>query len=308
MRRLTTEDYKKRVYDKHGDEYTVLGEYRTSKDFIKVRHNTCGKVYDTVAEYLYSGGCEDCGYLKTKTSQRHTTGMFKEYVLSAEGSEYKVLGEYVNNTTKIKILHESCGSEYLVTPRDFKSGRRCPECKGERISKGVNKDHAHFLKILGDSLSEDYEILTEYVNARTHMVIKHHTCGEVFEMRPHKILGGQRCYRCRRGSIGESEVRNWLVLNNIQFEEQKTFPDLKLESFLMYDFAITNGSKVEALVEYNGKQHYEPIDYFGGIETFRIQQKRDEMKKEYARKNNIPLITVRYDEDVDEVLSKLIPR
>ena len=40
--------------------------------------------------------------------------------------------------------------------------------------------------------------------------------------------------------------------------------------------------KKEILIEFNGKQHYQPIKYFGGTKQFNIQQKHDQMKKKWA--------------------------
>lgn len=42
MKKRTTEEFKKLVYDLVGDEYTVLGEYTTTLTKIQMRHNKCG--------------------------------------------------------------------------------------------------------------------------------------------------------------------------------------------------------------------------------------------------------------------------
>lgn len=56
--------------------------------------------------------------------------------------------------------------------------------------------------------------------------------------------------------------------------------------------------------EYQGKQHFEPIEIFGGEENFLKQQKRDELKKELSKKNNIKLIYINYWEDITVELIK----
>ena len=51
----------------------------------------------------------------------------------------------------------------------------------------------------------------------------------------------------------------------------------------------------QIFIEYNGKQHYEqPKGNWGSIEKI---QKYDNLKKEYCKKNNIPLIIIKYDEN-----------
>ncbi len=55
--------------------------------------------------------------------------------------------------------------------------------------------------------------------------------------------------------------------------------------------------------EYQGKQHFEPIDFFGGEKTFKETQKRDQKKKLKCHSMRITLIEWRYDEPINlEVL------
>ena len=58
------------------------------------------------------------------------------------------------------------------------------------------------------------------------------------------------------------------------------------------------------IIEYQGQQHYEPIERFGGIERFNLQQKYDNMKKEYCKKNNIQLLVIPYWENNIEKIIK----
>lgn len=63
--------------------------------------------------------------------------------------------------------------------------------------------------------------------------------------------------------------------------------------------------KLKIAFEYQGKQHYEPIEYFGGEESFKKQQYRDKIKKEISKKNNVKLIYVNYWEDITiELITK----
>jgi hypothetical protein len=52
-------------------------------------------------------------------------------------------------------------------------------------------------------------------------------------------------------------------------------------------------------IEYNGKQHYEPVLYFGGQEGFLNTIKRDKAKKKKCKENKCHLIEVKYDEDLE---------
>lgn len=56
--------------------------------------------------------------------------------------------------------------------------------------------------------------------------------------------------------------------------------------------------------EYQGKQHFEPVDYFGGTEAYEKQRERDMLKLELSKKNNVLLIYINYDEDISTKLIK----
>ena len=48
-------------------------------------------------------------------------------------------------------------------------------------------------------------------------------------------------------------------------------------------------------IEYQGIQHYEPLEIFGGEENFKIQQQRDMEKKKLCAENGVRLIEWKYD-------------
>ena len=58
-------------------------------------------------------------------------------------------------------------------------------------------------------------------------------------------------------------------------------------------------------VEYNGQQHYEAIDYFGGAEGLKKQQELDARKAALCSDNGVRLFIVRFDEDMDIAVSKI---
>jgi very-short-patch-repair endonuclease len=62
---------------------------------------------------------------------------------------------------------------------------------------------------------------------------------------------------------------------------------------LKFDFYLPN---YNLCIEYDGRQHFEPIDFFGGEKNFEIIKKRDKIKNEYCLNNNIHLIRIPYNE------------
>ena len=90
----------------------------------------------------------------------------------------------------------------------------------------------------------------------------------------------------------------------------KTYPDSIYQyhsKFLgQQSFDIYIPSKKIA-IEYQGIQHYEPVDIFGGTEGFSKRIKLDNQKRTICKKNNIKLIEWKYDLPINKVnFDKLI--
>ena len=90
---------------------------------------------------------------------------------------------------------------------------------------------------------------------------------------------------------------------NISYDPQKTFDDLKDTHLLSYDFYIPDQN---ILIEYQGQQHYEPVDYFGGGSKFKLQQKHDKLKSDYAKDHGYNLIAVPYTYDTLSKIKKYL--
>ena len=109
---------------------------------------------------------------------------------------------------------------------------------------------------------------------------------------------------------GEEYIKQYLQKNSISFDGQQKFSDLlgTGDGQLSYDFSILDEKHGYILIEYNGIQHYEVVEYFGGEEKFKIQKEHDKRKRDYAKKHGYKLITVKYTydtyESVEEYLDK----
>ncbi len=60
--------------------------------------------------------------------------------------------------------------------------------------------------------------------------------------------------------------------------------------------------EINLAIEYQGKQHYESIEFFGGEESFEKAIMRDELKLKKCKKNNVTLVYFNYKEDLTEKL------
>ena len=283
--RKTNEQFKKEIFNLVGSEYTFLDTYVNTDTKLRVKHNKCNHIYKiTPSSFLVGHRCPHCF-----GNPKKTDADFKKEVFNLVGNEYVFLDHYVNNKTKIKVKHNKCSNVYKVSPHEFFQGTRCPYCSGR-----MGKKDARFKEEVFDLVGDEYTFLDSYVNADTKIKVKHNKCGHIYGVRPTDFIShNSRCPYCNSPK-GETIINKILKVLGIKYEPQKTFEDLKDTAYLSYDFYIPSQS---ILIEYQGIQHYEPVDYFGGEDRFVIQQKHDKMKSEYAKAKGYKLIAVPYTED-----------
>jgi hypothetical protein len=66
--------------------------------------------------------------------------------------------------------------------------------------------------------------------------------------------------------------------------------------------------EVGVAVEYMGRQHFEPLEFFGGEAAFRELAARDQKKAELCRENAIELLHVRFDDDLATRSREIVDR
>ena len=89
----------------------------------------------------------------------------------------------------------------------------------------------------------------------------------------------------------------------VSFREAKLLPKCKNLDLLPFDFYLPEKN---ICIEYDGIQHFEPRDFFGGKVEFEKIKIRDKIKTKYCNSNNIILLRIQYDEDVIKSLKENI--
>lgn len=125
-------------------------------------------------------------------------------------------------------------------------------------------------------------------------------CGNIRQVKSSFLIDGSifECQDCgKHKSIGETQIVQLLNNNHINFIRQYSFEDClsPLQGKLFFDFAILDeNNKIKYLIEYDGIQHFKPIEYFGGEDTFQYLQLCDKIKNNYCLSHNIPIIRIPY--------------
>lgn len=237
---------------------------------------------------------------------RRTHAEFIRIVEKNRGNEYTVLSQYKGSKEHVIVRHNVCGHEYPIVPEGLVRGKICNKCKPVIVAKkSIEKAKNKFLDFLQNERQGEFKLISEYVTQRDDVVLYHTVCGDSFNTRPDKFLDGAVCKVCRE-SKGEQKIRHWLQKLDVTFESQKVFMDCVYKKHLRFDFYVDNA----ILIEFDGKQHHEVVEYFGGDDVFRETQRRDAIKTQYCADNGIPLIRIPYwdFDNIDAILTeKLLP-
>ncbi|WP_336775282.1 hypothetical protein [Paenibacillus sp. MMO-58] len=280
----TTEGFIKEVRQLVGEEYRVQGEYKNARTKIEIQHMICGYQYSIVPDsFLRGTRCPACNGKIKKNNE-----MFKKEVFQLVGDHYTVLGEYINSDTPVLIRHNVCGNEYPTRPGNFLKGYRCGVCANNQ-----KKTTESFIGEVKGKFGDEYEILGEYVDSRTVILVRHTACRFEYSVTPDNLLRGKGCSYCNRMSKPEKDLYHLLQANRLDFEMQKEFEDLQHEGKLRFDYCIyLEGDKDKfVLVEYDGLQHYRPVF---GEDSFSKNRVRDELKEAFCQQNSIPLKRIPY--------------
>lgn len=99
---------------------------------------------------------------------------------------------------------------------------------------------------------------------------------------------------CKKDSNGIREIKRILELNQINYITEKTFPTCKFSNgaSARFDFFIEQDDK-NYLIEFDGIQHFEEVDYFSH-DTLQNRQEKDKIKNQWCIDNHIPLIRIPY--------------
>lgn len=307
--RLNLEQVRENLKTKHGDKFDYdLSEYKNTKSKIKIFCKRHQEWFEQVYEvHLRSHGCSKCSkeaYTLARTSVG-ATNFFER-----ESKRFPHLdfsdSEYVNACTKIKYRCSFHGEMEALPDSISRSSTGCRLCGIEAAGESRLKQTSAYIEEAKGAWGCDFDYSkTVYTSHNDLVTVKCNQCQREFQVTALKHLQRGNCKYCNESS-GEAAVRRFLETNNIEFNKEHKFEDCVNIKPLKFDFYIAERNLI---VEYDGIQHYEEVDIFGGKAALEYTQKNDEIKNTYAADKGINLIRVKYDEDIDKVLNqKLRPR
>lgn len=245
----------------------------------------CGSINIYDAGSLTAGRTKSCGCIQKQDILKQT--------------EQKWIGQIINNWTILKkdpdkprnwICECNCPAHTIKSMRidTLKLSKGCPSCSAaqNKLVDLTGKKFGHWTVLKrgeGPTEKHTYWLCECDCNAHTQKNID-----------AYKLKNGiSTSCGCDTRSKGENIIAYILKQNNIKFEQQKIFPSCKLSDYgiARFDFYIDN----KYLIEYDGQQHFILRDSgWNTEEKLQRTKERDQLKNQWCKDNNIPLIRIPY--------------
>lgn len=286
------------------NEPKLLDELNVQKRKVLVFHKPCNTFrvvqYRTIFKLNPNVACPICQpKIKIKNNLYNYKQTFPEDWL-----ERNEIIKIEAISKPILVRHKACGFVHYVTLSTIKGNPKyCENCSPTAI-KTKEIWNREFVK-----LGLDYKVI-EYTNHRKGIILCL-LCNEKFNGGAYYVANDFINCKCRKTkqSKGERFVESILQELRINYQTEVTFSSCRDKHVLPFDFALYEDStlnKVIALIEYEGIQHFEPIEVFGGEKEFKNQLRRDKIKRTWAKNNAIPLLEIPYTIPQEELQGYIV--
>lgn len=290
MNYYTEEDYIRKC-KKLGNTY--VGTHKvyhkgTMVDYICNKHTEKGVQSCDWSHYkAYKQSCPYC-------SGRYKTN--KDIVPLIKNKDVELISDYTGNEKPITCRCRSCANVWVTLSKVLTTnGSGCPKCGKEKAARKRTKSQNDFIKELR-IVNPDIEIIGDYAHSHTKVKCLCKIDGTIWYGYPANLLN--RSAGCPTCNISNSERQMIQILKklNLNIRQQYMIDDCIYERKLKFD-AFDIDSNIA--FEYNGEQHYRPIDFAGkgnewAQKQFELTKYRDNAKIKYCNQNKIPIVIVPY--------------
>lgn len=255
--------------NKHNNKYDYSRvTFKTLSEKIEIICPQHGSFFQIASQHkIY--GCRYCSY-EFRAAQKRTT--MAEFLKRCELKhnniyDYSLIDEIKNTSQKIEIICKKHGV-FTQSVEGHMSGQGCMKCYRE-IQGKCNILTQEFVISKLKEANDDYSFdNVHYINSSTKINVTCKKHGD-FSVNYHNFLKGSGCPRCKE-SKGEAAVRLFLEKNNIKYNQE--FRVVSGNTFDIFDFYLPEKN---IFIEFQGKQHYTPTEFFGGLEAHVKQKYRD---------------------------------
>lgn len=285
--KLSINEIKNKLNLLFDDRYTFnFDNYVNTHSKISVDCKIHGITYKTVKNLLNGVGCKKCSYVEFASKNTYSNDKIILDFKSIHGDRYDYSKfNYISSKIKSIIICKEHG-EYMQSYDVHMRGHGCSKCSNNK--KMDKNDFIRESELIHGGIY-NYDSV-EYINAHTKVDICCYVHG-IFSQLPMSHFRGYGCPKCNQ-SKGEKLISQYLNEYNIKYEYQKKFDGCEYINLLIFDFYLPD---YNTCIEFNGIQHYYPIDIFGGLQSLEKNKIRDNIKVNFCDENNINLLIIKQD-------------
>lgn len=275
----------------------------------------CGQLHITSGDSLKAGNCTNCGCQK---SLKMKTRFTKDLTGKRFGrlTVIKQVNNYIspNGFTNTQWLCEcDCGNYTTVTHNSLTSGNT-QSCGCLAKEKASNRTLNNLIGMRFGKLfvRERTDNLIHPCGTYSVQYICDCDCGNTVVITSGNLSSGHTMSCGCLSSKTESLIGNILKSYTCDYKTQYIFEDCVYIGKLRFDFAVFKNQKLIFLLEYDGQQHSEIVNFSGDKEKakkdFEALQVRDRIKDKYCADHNIPLYRIDYKENnhIEETLNSIL--
>lgn len=211
----------------------------------------------------------------------------KEHVVAFTiTNPHEYIRKFANQMIKKKRYSpgDSVRGNHLRFERNFKSWKK------QRVVTRINNYLSYFI-------IEEYHKEKSIVWKRADEIESEIKQGKYREMKRIKYSSPENKWKSEQ--LVYNLVKQLYKGKNVIYQHRPYFLRSSFGGQMSYDVYI---SKINVAIEYQGKQHFEPVDFFGGVESFYTTILRDKEKLELSIKNDVKLVYINYWEEITETL------
>ena len=190
--------------------------------------------------------------------------------------------EYLGTSVKVRLYDKLKNKWIEQVPKSHLKGYEVTKLTKDEFFERCNMVHDYKYEYN----MEQYNL---GLNSKIGIICKEH--GK-FNLKAATHIYGSGCTKCDEYKFNKI-TKKYLETNNISFHQEHRFIDCNLP----FDFYLP---KYRTIIEFDGRQHFEPIENFGGLESYNKLKINDKIKSDYCEDNYISLIRIRYDQ-IDDI-------
>lgn len=266
--------------------------YVNVNDPVEIVCPTHGSFWQTLCIHTSSGsGCPKCA----RENDKLTTEQFIERSKLVHGNRYNYSKvQYHTNVSMVTITCPEHG-DFVQRAGSHLAGSKCKKCFLEENRKSTEQFIEDAKRLHGDKY--DYSRVKYHGNKKPVEIVCP-THGS-FWQKPNSHLTSRNGCRFCMESKGERAIE--MLLKKYQINHIREY---RLVPYLYrYDFYLPD---LNIYIEFNGLQHYKPVDMFGGEAAFWKVKENDKIKKELVKASDSHLIILSYlhlnDDSVEKEL------